>query len=305
MNRIIWLFAVALMLTVTACTSNNNSSNSAGDGTTPQVLRFSGIPDADKEKLTKQYEVVTAYLTNELGVTVEYVHVPDYTAAVTALAANKVDLVWLGGVTSVEAETRTDGEARLLCNRESDLKFKSYFIAQKDLGIGKRGSLKDIPNAKDLTFTFGSKLSTSGHIMPRHFLTEAGMVPEDTFKTVGWQASGGHSATLKAVQTGTTQVGALNYKTYDKAKAAGEADNTEIIFETPAYVDYCMVGHKRLGGLNDKIIEAFTKLSKSDPEQAEVLEAFQGNKFVKANPKDWDGIRAVLKAAYDSGILTR
>lgn len=310
MKRFLWLMMAAVgMFAVAACGPGNDAGNggggnsgdnSAGGGGNGGVtkLRFSGIPDADKEKLTKQYEVVTAYLSKELGVEVEYVHVPDYTGAVTALAANKVDVVWLGGVTTVQAEQRTNGEAVLLACRESDKQFKSYFIARKELGIGKKSSLNDIPNPGDLTFTFGSKSSTSGHIMPRNFLNEAGMNPEDTFKSVGWQLKGGHSATLKAVQTGQADAGALNYKTYQKA-ADADKDQTEVIYETPGYVDYCMVGHSRLGDMNDKIAKAFTQLDAGNADHKKVLDVFQASdeKFVKAVPAWWDGIRAVLKEA--------
>jgi phosphonate transport system substrate-binding protein len=303
MNRFLWLIMAALgTFALAACGGGNtpaNGDNSVGGGGGNggiTKLRFSGIPDADKEKLTKQYEVVTAYLSEELGVEVEYVHAPDYNGAVTAFASNKIDVVWLGGVTTVQAEQRTNGEAVLLACRESDKQFKSYFIARKELGIGKLGSLKDIPNPGELSLTFGSKSSTSGHIMPRDFLNKAGMNPEKTFKSVGWQAQGGHSATLKAVQSGQAQVGALNFKTYENA-AAGDKDQTEVIFETPGYVDYCMVGHSRLGDMNDKIAAAFTKLDASNPDHKKVLEVFQAEneKFVKAVPSWWDGIRDVLK----------
>jgi phosphonate transport system substrate-binding protein len=297
MKRILWLMiAVAGVFAVASCGGGNNTGGNGTGGGNGNVakLRFTGIPDADKEKLTKQYEVVTAYLSKELGVEVEYVHVPDYSGAVNSLAANKVDLVWLGGVTGVQAEERTKGEAVFIACRESDKQFKSYFIARKELGIGKIDKLEDIPSPGDRTFTFGSKSSTSGHIMPRHFLTEAGMKPEDTFKSVGYQLKGGHSATLRAVQTGQTDIGALNFKTYDGASDS-DKDNTEIIYTTPTYVDYVMVGHKRLGDLNDKIAEAFAKLDPSNADQKKVLDAFSAKKFVKADPAWWDGIRDVLK----------
>ena len=168
--------AVALMLgtmlaTLTGC-------GSGGGDSTVTTLRFSGIPDQDKEKLTKQYQVVTDYLKGELGIDVEFKVASDYTAAVTALAANKLDLVWLGGVTSVQAEQRTDGDVTFVTTRDTDLKFKSYFIAHKSTGIEKADSLEDLADALGKhSFTFGSKSSTSGHIMPRHFMTQAGLIP--------------------------------------------------------------------------------------------------------------------------------
>ncbi len=278
----------------------------AGNGGATE-LRFSAIPDSDKEKVTKRSQVIAAYLEKELGIPVSFVEAPDYNGAVQALVQNKVDLVWLGGVTGVLAEERTEGKARFICNRESDLQFKSHFIAHKDTGLAPVESLADMKEQVGaLKFTFGSKSSTSGHIMPRFFLTDAGMIPEDTFGEVGFQAQGGHAACAKAVDSGAAQVGALNYKTFDKMKAAGELPDADIIFTTPPYVDYCMVGHERLGDeLLGKVQAAFLKLDPANEEHKAVLEAFDAGseRFVAADPKKWDGIRAALKDARDRGLL--
>ena len=272
------------------------ASCGASDPGPAATLRFSGIPDSDKEKLQQQYEVVTSYLSDEIGMPVEFVFASDYTAAVTALAANKVDLVWLGGVTSVQAEEQTGGEVTFVATRVSDLEFQSYFIANASLGLEPVDSLEDLKTVLgEHTFTFGSKSSTSGHIMPRYFMTQAGISPEDDTKGgAKFQLQGGHSATLRVVANGSTDIGALNYKTWLGTGAATKA-KAPVIYETPPYVDYCMVAHNRLGA--DRIAairRAFTSLDPTVPEHAEVLEAFEAAKFVAAESEDWDGIRKVL-----------
>ncbi len=298
-----WFLFLGLTVAVLGC-----------GGTTPAVpedtgvheLRFSAIPDSDKERVTKRSAVISAYLSAELGIPVSFVEAPDYSGAVRALVTNKVDLVWLGGVTAVLAEEQSQGKVRFVCNRESDLQFKSHFIAAE-------GSIEPVADLSELVgktgelqFSFGSKSSTSGHIMPRYFMTLAGLVPEDSFKEVGFQATGGHAACAKAIDAGAAQVGALNYKTFDKMKAAGELPNTEIIYTTPPYVDYCVVAHERLGAaLLQKIRAAFLKLDPQDPAHKPVLEAFDAGeeRFVAADPQAWDGIRSALKDARDRGLL--
>jgi phosphonate transport system substrate-binding protein len=282
-------------------------------------LRFSGIPDADKEKLTKQYDAVAKYLTKELGRPVEYVHVPDYTAAVTALAANKLDFVWLGGVTAVQAEEKTLNKVTFVAARDTDLKFKSYFIANRALvekGLFKAADPREPmplsalaamkPAFKELTFTFGAKSSTSGHIMPRHFMEskDVAIDPEVDFKSkAGFQLQGGHSATLSAVATGSFDVGVLNYASWESAKDELK-QAAPVIYVTPTYVDYCMVAHNRLGTeLIGKLRAAFVKLDPKVEDQKAVLEAFSAKSFVAADPKMWDGIRAVLKANKEKGVL--
>jgi phosphonate transport system substrate-binding protein len=295
-------------------------SESAPKATTaPRTLRFSGIPDSDKAKLTLQYKAVADWLSAELGMPVEYVHAPDYTGAVTALAADKIDFAWLGGVTAVEAETATGGQTIMLAARDTDLKFKSYFIANRalvDSGRFKERSdlspqtLAELATLKPAlvqgTFTFGSKSSTSGHIMPRHFLEspEVGIDPEKDFtQPAGYQLQGGHSATLAAVVGGSVDVGVLNYTNWESA-AADQKAKAPLIYVSPEFVDYCMVAHARIGkDLAEKLRTAFAGLDASDPTDKAVLDAFAAKSFVKANPADWDQIRDVLKSAKERGVL--
>lgn len=298
--------AALLSIGLLACGGESgDNANSGGSAAAPTVLRFSGIPDADKEMLAKKFKIVEEYLKTELKMDVEFVPANDYNGAVESLVKNKVDLAWLGGVTSVLAEERSEGKAHFIACRESDKQFKSYFIAHSSAGLSKLNSLADL-KGKNLKFSFGDKTSTSGHIMPRYYLAQAGVDPEKDFNgAAGFQAQGGHSATLGAVNSGQAQVGALNFKTFDKADADKKSNST-VVFETPPYVDYCMVAHDRLGAeMIGKIKAAFLKLDPANPEHKKVLEAFDAGseRFVAADPKEWDGIRGALKDARAKGIL--
>jgi phosphonate transport system substrate-binding protein len=312
---------IALFATL-ACGQNSSAPAPKADAASPSDLprlRFSGIPDADKQKLTELYEVVAAYLSEELGRPVEYVHVPDYTAAVTALAANKLDFVWLGGVTAVQAEERTKGQVEFVAARAMDLRFKSYLIANQD--AMSRSQLQAAPSTEpmplsalaamkpalsELTFSFGSKSSTSGHIMPRHFLQSdaVGIDPETSFrKAAGFQLKGGHSATLRAVASGAVDLGVVNYTVWDNADAETKSQ-APVVYVTPEYVDYCMVAHRRMGAKDiESLREALVALDANTPAHAKVLEAFSAERFVAAKPEAWDGIRGVLADLRAKGML--
>ena len=69
----------------------------------PRRLVISAIPDQDPEKLQRLYGKLSAYLSRELGVPVEYRPVTDYVASVTAFRVGDLDLVWYGGLTGVQA----------------------------------------------------------------------------------------------------------------------------------------------------------------------------------------------------------
>ena len=70
------------------------------------------------------------------------------------------------------------------------------------------------------TFTFGSKGSTSGRLMPEYYIRKhLGKSPDDAFRRVGF--SGDHSRTIALVQSGSYQVGAVNFKVWENEIKAG------------------------------------------------------------------------------------
>jgi phosphonate transport system substrate-binding protein len=264
------------------------------------VLRMSFIPDNNVAALEKVADKVSAYLKEATGMDVKYEKASDYQACVNGLAANKLDLVWFGGVTYCQAMERTEGKAVLVACRDIDLKFKSYIIANQALvDGGKVKPIKDLAELKPLlaahTFTFGAKDSTSGHIMPRHFLVKAGIAPEKDMKGgPQFQLQGGHGATFKAVSGGQVDLGVLNYTVWDSQKPEDKA-KAPIIYTTPEYVDYCFAAHERLGKETiGKLTKALVALDAKNASHKEVLDAWKCTKFVEADPKMWDGMRKVL-----------
>ena len=258
------------------------------------TLRVSAIPDEDPQELLRKYKPFTDYIAKEVGVKVKFVPVVDYAATVEGLAANRLDIVWYGGFTSVQATQRAKGATRLAM-REEDASFKSVFVTRTDSGI------KELADLKGKTFAFGSVSSTSGHLMPRHFLKAAGIDPERDFKKFGF--SGAHDATAAWVAAGRVDAGALNFlvwkKLVDKKKI--DTSKTHVFWTTPPYVDYVWVAG---GGVSEEIREKFKqallKLDYSKPEDKKIMDLQRTKKFIPAKDTDWDGIR---KAAIAAGML--
>ncbi len=269
---------------------NTTSSNEK------KVLVITAIPDEKISDQELKYQALADYLSKKLDITVELSVSKDYSAAVNRFANNEVQLVWFGGLTGVQARNKVEG-AVAIAQGKADPNYKSYFIAHKDTGLEKSNEFpKEIA---DMTFTFGSTKSTSGRLMPTWFIKQAtGQTPDEFFKKgVQFRKSGGHVATAEVVQSGTVQVGALSYKTYDKLVADGKIDPTvaKIIWETPSYADYNFTAHPSLDktfgeGFVDKLQQA---LVECDDEKA--LGAINRKSIIKAKNSDFDGIVKVAK----------
>lgn len=277
------LMAVAVLVVWTVC------GIAAAD-----TLRVSAIPDEDPQELLRKYKPFTDYIAKEVGVEVKFVPVVDYAATVEGLAANRLDIVWYGGFTSVQAVERAQGATRLAM-REEDASFKSVFVTRTDSGI------KELADLKGKTFAFGSVSSTSGHLMPRHFLKAAGVDPERDFNKFGF--SGAHDATAAWVAAGRVDAGALNFLVWKKLVDNKKIDTgkVHVFWTTPPYVDYVWVAR---GGVSEEIREKFKqallKLDYAKPADKEIMDLQRTRKFIPAKDSDWDGIK---KAAIAAGML--
>ena len=278
--------------TVAACALALITSASVNAFAQTAVLRVSAIPDEAPTELQRKFKPLGDYLRKETGMDVQFTPVTDYAAVVEGLATSKIDLAWLGGFTFVQAKLRTGGGAVPIVQRAEDEKFTSKFIVPID------SPTKTLADLKGKTFAFGSPSSTSGHLMPRFYLTRDGIEPDRDFKTVAF--SGAHDATVAFVASGRADAGVLNASVLDKLveTANPNAAKVRVLATTPPYFDYNWTVRPGLdGALTKKLTDAFLKLDPANPEHKEVLALQRASRFIATKASNYDGIEAAGKAA--------
>lgn len=290
-NKFFLAGALLLTLSLTACSSNLNQEE------TISPLVVGGIPDQDPDKLQRQYQKLAEYLESKLDVPVEYKPVTDYTAAVTAFKVGDLQLVWFGGLTGVQARLQVP-EAEAIAQRDVDEEFHSLFIAHSKADLKEIKDISELSKLKNKTFTFGSESSTSGRLMPQYFLKQGGVKLEDFKGEVGF--SGDHDKTIKLVESGTYQVGAVNEKVWEARVKAKEVDTNKVkvIWRTPAYYDYHWVIHpetqEKYGeDFQEKVQAAFLDLDPQVSEEKAILDLFSAGKFIVTNNDNYKEIEEV------------
>ncbi len=255
------------------------------------VLRVSAIPDEAPTELQRKFAPLGRYLEAKTGTKVVFTPVTDYAATVESLAGGKLDLVWYGGFTFVQARHRTKGSAIPLVQRVEDEQFKSVFITRAGSGIN---SLADL---KGRNFTFGSVSSTSGHLMPRSFMLKAGLNPDKDMRVA---YSGAHDATAFQVAGGKVDAGALNISVWNKLVEEKKMDPKEVVvfYTTPPYYDYNWTVRGDLDpALVARIKAAFLDLDPARPEDAEILKLQRATRFVPTKAENYKGIEDAAKSA--------
>nr|MBL8412647.1 putative selenate ABC transporter substrate-binding protein [Dechloromonas sp.] len=258
------------------------------------VLRVSAIPDEAPTELQRKFAPLGKYLEAQTGMKVVFTPVTDYAAVVESLATKKIDLAWLGGFTFVQAKIRTNGTAIPIVQRAEDAVFTSRFITADP-------AIKGLGDLKGKTFAFGAPSSTSGSLMPRFFLQQAGLNPEKDFKNVAY--SGAHDATVAFVAAGKAEAGVLNASVWEKLveQKKVDTDKVRVFATTPPYFDYNWTVRGDLDpALVKKLTDAFLKLDPANPEHKEILGLQRASKFIPTKKENYDGIE---KAAQSAGLL--
>ena len=256
-----------------------------------QVFRITAIPDESPTELARKAEPLMKYLESKLGMPVVFTPVTDYAASVEALINKKVDLAWFGGFTFVQAHVRSGGKVVPVAQREEDERFRSVFITGDP-------AIQTLADLKGKDVSFGSQSSTSGHLMPRSFLLQAGVDPDKDFRRVAY--SGAHDATIAAVASGKVQAGALNISVWEKFVADKKVDTAKVraFYTTPPYYDYNWTVHADMpAALREKLTQALLSLSRDSTEGKQILDLQRATRFVPTRAENYKGIEAAARSA--------
>lgn len=257
---------------------------------------FTAIPDQDETRLVERFSRFGAYLEKKLGVPVQYVPVKSYPAAVTSFINGDVELAWFGGYSGLQARQAVPGSEAIAQGAE-DVAFKSYFIANTATHLTPSASFPAGIVGK--TFTFGSRASTSGRVMPEYFIRKyLGKSPDQVFTRVGF--SGDHTRTLALVQSGAYEVGAMDYTVFETEQKAGHVDPTKVIvlWQSPTFPDYQFTlrgdADQRFGaGFKQRLTQAILSL-----DDKEILGYFARSRFIPASNAEYKPIEEVAAATH-------
>jgi phosphonate transport system substrate-binding protein len=201
-------------------------------------------------------------------------------------------MVWFGGFTHVQAQIRSGGKIIPIAQREEDTQFRSVFIAQTSAGFKQLGDLK----GKQVSF--GSQSSTSGHLMPRTFLLQAGIEPERDFKRIAY--SGAHDATIASVVSGRVDAAALDITVWRKFVAEKRVDTSkvDVFFTTPPFFNYNWSVHANMpADLRERVTKALLALSMDTPEGKEILTLNRATRYIPTKADNYKGLETAGRSA--------
>lgn len=248
----------------------------------PEVLRVGLIPNQAPDRIRAQYRPFGEYLSQALGVPVELFVATDYTGVVEAMAAERIDLAYFGGVTYVQAEQRTELYPIVTeIDRETGTtQYYSAIITRVDSPIQ---STAEVAGRR---FAFGDVNSTSGSLYPRIMLDRAGIGDFENRDLFVY--TGGHDATTLAVQNGTVEAGGVEKRIMQRLIDSGQADGSQLrVVEEALVGGYPWCARANLDPeLIEQITQAFEAIA--DPE---LLSLMRANGYARVNAAYYDEVR--------------
>ena len=242
------------------------------------------IPDAGATQVSIEEKApLRDYLSRSLGVPVNLIIPTSYNATVEGLGNDSLDFAYLGALTYVKAH-QSYGVIPLV-QREADKHFHSVFVTQSG------ASFKKLSDLKGKRFAFGDINSTSGHLIPYQELRKAGV---DVDHHLQFRYTGSHAATLKAVEAGAADAGALDETVYKAMISDRKVDpgKLRVLYTSPPFVDYVWVARK---DIDAKRRESFANafLSLKEGKDDAILAILRGKDFQRANDAEYTDIRTI------------
>lgn len=252
-------------------------------GEIPRTLRVGLIPNQAPDRIRAQYQPFQQYLSQKLGMAVELFVATDYAGVVEAMASDRLDIAYFGGLTYAQAEQRANVYPIVTeVDRETGTtKYYSAIIVHAD------SPYQTVADLRGRRFAFGDIGSTSGSLYPRIMLDRAGIGDFQNPQTFVY--TGGHDATLLAVQNRTVEGGGIERRIMNRLFESGQADPSAIrIIEQELVEGYPWCVRAALDrAFVESIVNAFVEMD--DPE---LLRLMRAERFARVTAPDYDTIRA-------------
>lgn len=249
-------------------------------------LRFGVVPLERPAEMHRRFTPLVRYLGQALGQPVDLVVALDFAEAVDDLVSGRTNAAFMTPSTWVRARLRSPAVALVAAALRQGKPFHhAVIVARLAAGIGGLAALRG------KTFAFGDRQSTSGHIVPRAMLLDAGVALEH-FADAAFL--GRHDAVAAAVLKGEYDAGALMASVAARYAAAGLA----VVAESPPIPEFAVCAGPGLGAETREALRgALLRLSGGGAVAAEVLAAIDRDYtgFAEAEASPYDAILAMME----------
>ncbi len=258
---------------------------------TDRGLKLAFIPQENPEKLLGDINVITGWLSEQMGVPVTGFVTFDHAAAVEALRNGDADISFMGALPFVLAEDQIGAVPLLSEVYRGQPSYSGRVFVRRDSGIETLADLR----GRDIAFS--DPVSESGYIYPLDLFVRAGMFSgtgdADSFFGQKFFA-GGYQQAMQAMANGLVDAaGASQYA--DLYLTPDQQAEVKVLAESEQIPSHAIIARPDLdAGLQAMFIETMLRLNES--ENRHLLAYLYGpDGYLPANPSVYEGVRETAR----------
>lgn len=254
------------------------------------VLAF--IPQENPEKLLGDIEVISAYLSKQIGAPVSGFVTSDHAAAVEALRNGDADISFMGALPFVIAEKEVGAEVVLSEVYRGMPVYTGRLFVRRDSGID------ELADLRGKAIAFADPISESGYLYPLQTFIDAGLLkpgedPKQFFGEVFF--AGGYQQAMQAMATGLVDAaGASQYA--ELLLTPQQQSEVKWIKESDPIPSHVVIARRGLApDLKARFVAAMMKLNQ--PEHKSLLaHVYSPDGYIEADPAMFEGVRKLARA---------
>lgn len=248
-----------------------------------QELLIGLIPEQNIFRQRERYLLMRAYLSERLGVTVNFTSLSRYGNILDRFSSEKMDGAFFGSFTYALAHKQLGVEplARPV-NLDGTSTYHGYIFVRRDSRI------RTPADMKGKRFAFVESATTAGYLFPLAYFRENGVSDPQRYLGESFFA-GSHDAAILAVLNREADIGAAKNTIYDQLTGENPRIEKELVILAASNV----VPQNGLAVRKDLEPELKAALKRTllemekDPEGAEVLRRFGARGFVETSDRDY------------------
>lgn len=282
-----WLCALVLLF-LWGCGNADTASTRS-----PKKLTVGLLVAEGSERTFEKMDILTRYFSKKLGMEVKQIQITNPSAMIEAMRAKKID-VGSGGAFTYLVASKNAGAEAIITTATADGNpqfYNSCLITSATSGINSIDEV--LKNPQQYTLAWAYPTSTSGHLVPRYFMQQKGVMPEN-FKEVF--TSTDHAATVLSAASGKVDVAAVMYATLERFITLGRVKRSDVkvLWTSEPIVEGPIFVRKDLDpALKKRIQQAYVDMEKEDPEAREVLRTqyTRGMKYIATSDSLYQPLR--------------
>jgi phosphonate transport system substrate-binding protein len=278
-----------------------SGQTAAGPKLGSRPLRIAMSAAFVSERGVPVYGKIVDYLAERADVPLELVTGLAYTTINQMLEVGAVDYGFICGYPYILAHDRPVPKVELVAAPvPKDPRYQHRPIYFSDLVVRKDSPFESLSDLRGRTYVYNEETSNSGYNMPRSYLVKRGLTAGFFGKVV---RSGSHEASIRMVAQGLADASFVDSLVldYDRVHGFGDAAQVRVIDSLgPAATVPLVVS---TAAVQTAPLKARLLTMHEDPRGRKILDEALLERFVAVSDADYDGLRAMKKAAEDARFL--